>query len=155
MDDSKRRLNLQFDMTKAGERQCWGIIEMQGRHKSDFVARAVNFYAENSPEFIPSTADAYQENKMFQSVMKEVLTRLGVPENANNLPQTPTPTEGNKPVISISKDIEEKPPSPPKTIAKANGTPATNKVATQTDGWSSKEAEDQVDAFLDALEDFG
>lgn len=153
MDDNKRRLNLQFDMTKAGERQCWGIIELQGRHKSDFVARAVNFYAENSPEFIPTTADAYKEDKMFQSVMKAVLDRLGVPDNTSDLPLEALSTENNKDAIPVNTGNEEKPQSTKKPIAKPN-TSTADDTASRNEDWDSKEAENQVNAFLDAMDSF-
>lgn len=120
MNNSKKRFSLQFDISDPVQKFAYSVLATQGRRKADFIARAVKYYAETSPDIVQSS-DFYDKD-FVKAVILSVLEEIQPNTNRTvTLISAPSNIEENK--VFSSPQNENRPQKPHKTEESKEETP--------------------------------
>ena len=142
MDNSKKRFSLQFDISDPVQKFAYSILSSQGRRKADFIARAIKYYAETSPDIV-QTNEIYDKD-FVKTIILSVLEEVQ-PNQAREM-KVISPIQSEP----IPQPVVNKPIQPPP--AKQNPVSSVQSVQSKKEEESN---DDSLDMLLSGLDMFG
>lgn len=141
------RFNLQFNANDPIQKYAYDALMLQGRHKSDFIARAIKFYTANSPEAHDPQLGGPIDNAYLKDIITVVMSEMQ--------------REGKMPPLPASQTSQPKPaevsspsPKPAPAAVKPEPQPTVAESPSSTDEPDHSDNDKSIDFALDALDAF-